>query len=53
VSWKGYGPDDDTWEPAKNLGYTILVECPQKVEEFVAHGYNLNIFPLPGDVDVI
>ncbi|KAF9614960.1 hypothetical protein IFM89_021390, partial [Coptis chinensis] len=28
-------------------------ERTQKVEEFVSHGYNLNILPLPGDVDVI
>jgi hypothetical protein len=29
VSWKGFGHEDNTWEPAKNLG-----NCQQLVDKF-------------------
>ncbi|XP_040384096.1 DNA (cytosine-5)-methyltransferase CMT3-like [Oryza brachyantha] len=48
VQWKGYGREEDTWEPIENLS-----ACPLKIKEFVQDGYRRKILPLPGDVDVI
>ncbi|XP_052186610.1 DNA (cytosine-5)-methyltransferase CMT3 isoform X2 [Diospyros lotus] len=48
IRWKGYGPEEDTWEPMDGLG-----DCQERLKEFVIHGYNSKILPLPGDVDVI
>ncbi|KAL6982395.1 DNA (cytosine-5)-methyltransferase cmt3 [Sarracenia purpurea var. burkii] len=48
IRWKGYGPDEDTWEPTDGLG-----DCKERMKEFVTNGYKSKILPLPGDVDVI
>ncbi|KAL9683804.1 hypothetical protein QQ045_021230 [Rhodiola kirilowii] len=48
VRWAGYGPSDDTWEPADGLR-----ECQEAIKDFVRRGYLSKILPLPGDVDVI
>ncbi|KAG9142675.1 hypothetical protein Leryth_005435 [Lithospermum erythrorhizon] len=48
VRWKGYGPDDDTWEPIEGLS-----NCQERIREFVIEGYRSKILPLPGVVDVI
>ncbi|XP_054820635.1 DNA (cytosine-5)-methyltransferase CMT3 isoform X1 [Prosopis cineraria] len=48
VSWKGYGSDEDTWEPVEGLS-----NCKKTIKEFVTEGFNKKILPLPGDVDVI
>ncbi|KAL0794499.1 hypothetical protein Bca101_065876 [Brassica carinata] len=48
VRWKGYGPDEDTWEP-----YDGLRKCKDKLKEFVTTGFNTNRFPLPGDVHFV
>ncbi|KAF5199628.1 DNA (Cytosine-5)-methyltransferase [Thalictrum thalictroides] len=48
VSWKGYGPNDDTWEPIEALG-----NCPDRIRDFVREGCKSQILPLPGSVDVI
>ncbi|KAI3876616.1 hypothetical protein MKX03_013318 [Papaver bracteatum] len=48
VSWKGYGSDMDTWEPATGLG-----NCQESIKVFVIDGYRRQILPLPGTVDVI
>ncbi|XP_075635133.1 DNA (cytosine-5)-methyltransferase CMT3-like [Castanea sativa] len=48
VRWKGYGADEDTWEPIMGLG-----NCVKTIKEFVTNGYKSKILPLPGDVDVI
>ncbi|CAA0842520.1 DNA (cytosine-5)-methyltransferase CMT3 [Striga hermonthica] len=48
IRWKGYGPEEDTWEPLENLS-----DCPEKVKGFVTAGHQSKILPLPGTVDVI
>ncbi|KAJ3692339.1 hypothetical protein LUZ60_012689 [Juncus effusus] len=48
VRWKGYGPNDDSWEPIDGLS-----GAPERIKEFVVSGYKRNILPLPGTVDVI
>jgi len=48
VRWKGYGPNDDTWEPIEGLG-----NCDEAIRDFVIEGHKQKILPLPGDVDVV
>ncbi|CAN6340137.1 unnamed protein product [Urochloa humidicola] len=48
VRWKGYGPNDDTWEPIEGLK-----NCKEAIRDFVIEGHKRKIVPLPGDVDVI
>ncbi|KAF7144120.1 hypothetical protein RHSIM_Rhsim05G0215600 [Rhododendron simsii] len=48
IHWKGYGSDEDSWEPQDCLG-----TCKDAMKEFVHNGYRSKILPLPGDVDVI
>ncbi|KAJ1262190.1 hypothetical protein BS78_09G088600 [Paspalum vaginatum] len=48
VRWKGYGPNDDTWEPIEGLK-----NCKEAIRDFVIEGHMKKILPLPGDVDVI
>ncbi|TYK14253.1 DNA (cytosine-5)-methyltransferase 1 [Cucumis melo var. makuwa] len=48
VRWKGYGSDEDTWEPIDGLS-----NCKEKLKDFVTSGYKSKSLPLPGDVDVI
>ncbi|KAI3468563.1 hypothetical protein Pfo_025226 [Paulownia fortunei] len=48
VRWKGYGPDEDTWEPIEGLS-----NCQERINDFVTKGFKSRILPLPGDVDVI
>nr|CAB3459800.1 unnamed protein product [Digitaria exilis] len=48
VRWKGYGPNDDTWEPIEGLK-----SCKEAIRDFVIEGQKDKILPLPGDVDVI
>ncbi|XP_049389110.1 DNA (cytosine-5)-methyltransferase 1-like [Solanum stenotomum] len=48
VRWKGYGPDEDTWEPIEGLD-----GCQNKIKDFVTKGFKRSVLPLPGEVDVI
>ncbi|XP_047043493.1 DNA (cytosine-5)-methyltransferase 1-like [Lolium rigidum] len=48
VQWKGFGREEDTWEPIDHL-----CDCPLKIMEFVQEGHMRKILPLPGDVDVL
>ncbi|KAL3500066.1 hypothetical protein ACH5RR_039159, partial [Cinchona calisaya] len=48
VRWKGYGPDEDTWEPIQGLS-----NCQERIQDFVRSGLRSKILPLPGHVDVI
>ncbi|KAL0369393.1 UNVERIFIED_CONTAM: DNA (cytosine-5)-methyltransferase CMT3 [Sesamum angustifolium] len=48
IRWKGYGPEEDTWEALEGLS-----TCQEKLKEFVSRGYKLKILPLPGTVDVL
>ncbi|TVU07148.1 hypothetical protein EJB05_47190, partial [Eragrostis curvula] len=48
VRWKGYGPDDDTWEPIEGLK-----KCKEAIGDFVIDGQRQKILPLPDGVDVI
>ncbi|CAA7031884.1 unnamed protein product [Microthlaspi erraticum] len=45
VHWKGYGPEEDTWEPFEEFG-----KCKKKLKEFVTNGFKNKILPLPGSV---
>lgn len=48
VCWKGYGSDEDSWEPIEGLS-----NCKEKIGDFVTQGFKSKVLPLPGDVDVI
>ncbi|KAL3497951.1 hypothetical protein ACH5RR_040683 [Cinchona calisaya] len=48
VRWKGYSPDEDTWEPIDGLS-----NCQERIQDFVRNGLRSKILPLPGHVDVI
>ncbi|XP_021714306.1 DNA (cytosine-5)-methyltransferase 1-like [Chenopodium quinoa] len=48
VHWKGYGPEEDTWEPIDGLSGS-----EERIKEFVTKGYQSKLLPLPGDVDFI
>ncbi|KAL4585179.1 hypothetical protein LXL04_009794 [Taraxacum kok-saghyz] len=48
IRWKGYGPEEDTWEPLEGLS-----DCHDKIKEFVVNGFKSKLLPLPGDVDMI
>ncbi|KAK9935518.1 hypothetical protein M0R45_022619 [Rubus argutus] len=48
VHWKGYGSDEDSWEPIESLR-----DCRESVQKFVSHGYKSKMLPLPGDVDMV
>ncbi|TMX03560.1 hypothetical protein EJD97_015750 [Solanum chilense] len=48
VRWKGYGPDEDTWEPIEGLD-----GCQNKIKDFVTDGFKRSVLPLPGQVDVV
>ncbi|KAK4490834.1 hypothetical protein RD792_001549 [Penstemon davidsonii] len=48
VRWKGYGPDEDTWEPIEGLS-----NCQELIQDFVRLGYKSKILPLPGDAHII
>ncbi|KAL1814165.1 hypothetical protein ACET3Z_024230 [Daucus carota] len=48
IRWKGYGEDEDTWEPEDGLSGAL-----DKLKEFVTNGFNSKILPLPGDADII
>ncbi|KAL8090430.1 DNA (cytosine-5)-methyltransferase 1 [Apium graveolens] len=48
IRWKGYGEDEDTWEPEDGLS-----GAEDKLKEFVTNGFNSKILPLPGDADII
>ncbi|KMS95966.1 hypothetical protein BVRB_003270 [Beta vulgaris subsp. vulgaris] len=48
VRWKGYGPEEDTWEPIDGLSGS-----EDRIKEFVARGYKAKFLPLPGDADFI
>ncbi|KAJ8565164.1 hypothetical protein K7X08_007740 [Anisodus acutangulus] len=48
VHWKGYGPDEDTWEPIEGLD-----GCQKKIKDFVTKGFKTSVLPLPGEVDAI
>ncbi|KAF5735727.1 Chromomethylase 1 putative isoform 3 [Tripterygium wilfordii] len=48
VHWKGYGEDEDSWEPIEGLG-----NCRERIEKFVRNGFESKILPLPGHVDMI
>ncbi|XP_075503916.1 DNA (cytosine-5)-methyltransferase CMT3-like [Primulina tabacum] len=48
IRWKGYGAEDDTWEPLEGLS-----ACKEKLRKFVSTGYKSKMLPLPGTVDVV
>ncbi|XP_048425983.1 DNA (cytosine-5)-methyltransferase CMT3 isoform X2 [Pyrus x bretschneideri] len=48
IHWKGYGPEEDTWEPMNELEH-----CKKAIKGFITEGYRLKKLPLPGDVDVV
>uniref|UniRef100_A0A7N0TGQ3 DNA (cytosine-5-)-methyltransferase n=1 Tax=Kalanchoe fedtschenkoi TaxID=63787 RepID=A0A7N0TGQ3_KALFE len=48
IRWKGYGSDEDTWEPIEGLS-----NCGKAIKEYVENGYKNNFLPLPGDVAVL
>ncbi|KAL1828041.1 hypothetical protein ACET3Z_006453 [Daucus carota] len=48
IRWKGYGEDEDTWEPEDGLS-----GAQDKLKDFVTNGFNSKILPLPGDADII
>ncbi|KAI3725902.1 hypothetical protein L1987_65698 [Smallanthus sonchifolius] len=60
ISWKNYGPAEDTWEPIDGLGdcqekikQLFISDCQEKIKQFVVDGFKSKLLPLPGDVDVI
>ncbi|CAI5939727.1 unnamed protein product [Closterium sp. NIES-65] len=48
VQWKGYGPEEDTWEAEESLG-----SCKLAIRDYLVEVKEKKLLPLPGDVDII
>ncbi|CAI5486197.1 unnamed protein product [Closterium sp. Naga37s-1] len=48
VQWKGYGPEEDTWE-----GEDSLSSCKPAIRDYLVEVKEKKLLPLPGDVDII
>ncbi|CAI5493222.1 unnamed protein product [Closterium sp. Naga37s-1] len=48
VQWKGYGPEEDTWEAEESLS-----SCKQAIRDYLVEVKEKKLLPLPGDVDII
>ncbi|CAI5474804.1 unnamed protein product [Closterium sp. Yama58-4] len=48
VQWKGYGPEEDTWEAEESLS-----SCKPAIRDYLVEVKEKKLLPLPGDVDII